>query len=263
LLQFGRTSTELLGAHLTQLSRLPSPCAVGLDESSNKVENKLFEDKEGSTIIDNFARFFNHFTGDNSLLVFMEQNSGRAYKGYRDSVCLIKNQKGVRVHLEPTRLLKRLDKYFAKLDKLNELPSYDLATRVLRLYKRTKRIGVLELNYTLLGNRDTTNETLSDGVKQGYLPLPLPFSYDNRFFRTGYLCRNDDITLSRFKGDLQNEKQVEDIIRISEIVVGETKTGKEITKKTVTLRGQDIKERWREKKGLSPPPPPIPPPESD
>jgi hypothetical protein len=228
---------ELLGSHLLQLDKFPRPCAVGLDESSNKVENMIFKDKEGSTIVDNTARFINQYTGDNSLFVLMEQNSARTYIGFRSAACVIKNQKGVRILLEPVRLLKKLERRFRKLDK-TPAPSYRFAVKVLALYQRTKKIGVLQLNFTLFGNKESSGEQLS-GIVQEYLPCDLPFSYDNRFFRTGYLCKNDDIKYSRFRGNLQAENQVDDLIRLCDID----------GKLSVTYRGADVKQLYNGRKG--------------
>jgi hypothetical protein len=236
----GRTSSDLTGRYLLQLDKLPQPCAIGLDETRSKMIGDLFLDRDGAYNLTAMARFFNHYTGDDSLWVFMEQNSGRMFNGYRDSLCMIKNQKGVKVLLEPVRLLKKLEKLFAKLDAM-EFVTYAFAMRVLNLYKRTKRIGVLQLNFTVFGNKDSSGETLSDGIMQEYIPCDAPVSYDNRFFRTSYLARNDDITLSRFRGNLLSESQVDDIIRLEEID----------GKPAVTYRGEDIKALLAEKKAPS------------
>lgn len=212
----GRKSSELTGGHLLQLDKLPQPCALGFDETRAKLIGDLFKDKDGAYILSLLAKLFNHFTGDSSLWVMMEQNTERTFHFYRDSLCMVRHQLGVVVYLEPVRLLKKQEKLFTKLDKM-EYPSYGFAIKVLNLIKRIRRIGVLQLNYRLMGNKESAAGTqLKDGIVQDYLPCDLPFAYDNRFFRTGYACKDKDITLSRFRGNLQSEERVTDLIRLAE-----------------------------------------------
>lgn len=230
-----RTGTELRAGHFIQKYKLPMPCAVGLDESSDKLSNDLYKDKEGSAVIDRMLRWLNQFTGDMSIFVYMEQNSSRAYKGERDSVCVVRNMKGLKILLPPKRLLRKLDEYYEELDEMEEPPEYGFAMKVLNLQERIRKIGVIELNLTEYGNKESAaGEILSGGIIQEYLPCDLPFFYETRWFRTGYLCKNDDIILFKFKGRLQSEEMTEDRIRL--------------LNKVVTCEGEVTKDWWNEEK---------------
>jgi|GEM_PF-6320824 len=237
----GRESMELLGGHLIQTEKLPRPCALGLDESRDKVNNDIYKDQDGVHPLINFARLFNQYTGDNSLFVLMEQNSARAFHGYRDSVCVIKNMKGIKVLLEPVRLFKRLEKRYRLLDSMTEPPNYDWAKTTFNLIKRIRKIGVLQLNFTLFGNKESSGEIISNGNQKEYLPCDLPFEYDNRFFRTGYACKNEDIKFSRFKGSLQSEAQTDDLIRLAY----------EDKKPVVCYRGRCVEELYKKQREKS------------
>ena len=214
----GRSSMELLGGHLLELNKLPRPCAVVLDESRMKVDNNSFKDIDGAAELIGFIRLFNQKIGDQALFIFIEQNSARAFLGYRDSLQACKHMNGVRVLLEPKRLLKRLETLYKKVDKCKDKDKpvpLDLAQTIYNLNKRIKKIGVLQLQFGLQGNKETENaKDRGDAVE--YLPCDLPFDYDNRWFRAGYACKNDEITLSRFKGTLQTVEMLEDNIRLNE-----------------------------------------------
>ncbi|MCL2570655.1 MAG: hypothetical protein FWE16_05655 [Firmicutes bacterium] len=214
-----RKSAELLGEHLLQEAKLPMPVAVGLDESSSKVDIQAFRDSEGSIILTELARWFNQFTGDGSLFVLMEQNSARSFKGYRDSIQGMRNCHGVKTLLEPKRLLRKLERLFDELDDLidnDKLPEYSLTMKILNLHsKRINKIGVFQVHYSqYTGNKETGGADIDCKSMKSYIPRDMPFDYPNRYFATSYKARKLEIKLKEFKHDLQSEESVEDFIRI-------------------------------------------------
>lgn len=223
-----RESMELTGKHLLQLDKLPRPVAVGLDESSNKVDIDIYKDDDCDIILTNLIRFFNHYTGDNSLLIFMEQNSERAFKGFRDSVQEIITHKGVNTIMKPARLMKKVGKMFRRFETKKKYHTSQYASRILALESKIKRIGFLQLTFT--------TKDMPTVLVREHLPCDLPYHYDNRFFRTGYLCRDAELKLSRFAHDLQAEDMVEDTITIKRV----KRTGENDLRNTAMYRGCSV-----------------------
>lgn len=229
-------SMDLTGWHLLQIDKLPCPAAVGLDESSNKVDIDVYLDDDCDIVLTNFIRFFNHYTGDGSLFIFMEQNSQRAFKGFRDSIQEILTHKGVETLLKPVRLMKKIDRMFNKFETKLKYHTSEYAIKILALEAKIKRIGVLQLNFTTMDEPSI--------IVQECLPCDTPFNYDNRFFRTGYLSRDDELKLSKFAHDLQAEDMVEDTITIHRVKV----EGEKDPRNIAMYRGQSVAELWRKAK---------------
>ena len=261
-----QSSMKLTIGHLAQLDKLPRPCAVGMDESSSMIDNNIHKDDMADYILTSMIRFYNHYTGDKSLYVFMEQNFERAFKGYRDSLQGIVTAKGVDMKLEPRRLNKKLDRMyerfkenarFVRIPIITKL-SFDFAKikiwrgryknpryakRILDMDDYIKKIGVLVCNFL-------DSEAPNPGKKlKDHIPRNTPFNYNNRFFRTSYLAKNQEIKLSQFKHELMHEDDVDEYLTVESYDTGDTdKNGKPIMKSRAVYRGQSIAVQYENRK---------------